>query len=428
MVMLHTKLATYGLLIACAACLVACGCGGGGVERTVEIKYDLMPDHPDILDTSPEAPLRICVSAVDIKSDVEWNDPTVGYPQVWTYQYSIGMESPQSSSVQIGLVSAAQKERNSQVWETMCRSGISDALAEGAEKAGQYVTMVDRDNMKEIIREKDLMQGGVVETDERLERVKQLGVDLFVFGQVNILTRYNISRKKSFLRSTMQVVPIAGKLVDDSPKRQIQRSITFSGHFRAVDARTGKEWLLHHFSEQKDETKKPVAFIGTDQDVSDLEPEEAVIKRYLEGEVDGFAGHMVPVSCKTNVLVESSSNENCIQGVSVLPLDPQRALDFLRAAIDENPGDHHAYFASGVALEQLGRLEEAHKQYRQAACMTNATLKDEKGRDNDGEDLIYAMAVKRTEIRIDRGGKAMTPPSGDVDLVADEDANKQQSQ
>jgi hypothetical protein len=395
----------------CCVSLAALGlglsfCGCRSVEREVAVRYTLVPDKCDLLKTDPADPIRICVSTVDVRSGGEWSDPRQGIPQTWTYTYQVGTEPAQTATLRFGPVSNDHTQQNCKHWEDLCRGEIARKLKAGADTDGAYVTMVDRDALPQIVRESDLKKGDLVDADVRLAKIKQLGVDLFVFGTVDVVTRYDVTWKRDMAARIVNWIPWLHGAADDSPKQQIRRTITFAGNFRVIDAATGEQHLQQAFNEQAYEDKKPTPLIGSSMTTMDLEPEEQIIRRFLQQELDRFVGRLVPVLVTEPIWVQASRNGDCVQGVQALGAgDCTAALARFQAALATDPKDHRALFGAGVALECLHRLPEAQDRYGQAKNMIGGSRKDRKGRDTSGDKRACSAATERVAERMRRGEK-----------------------
>jgi|GEM_PF-2982428 len=399
------------IMASCVLCLLA-GCQGTK-ERAVTIRYTPVPDKAEILDGTKDAPIRVCVNQVDVKWDTQEHDSRANTMQTWSFKYVYGAEPCQVGSLQIGVVSSTDKERHAKTWENLCRSLIGGKIPAGALADGKYVVMVSREDMSDIINEEDLRNAGIVAQEASTFGVKQLPVDLMIFGDINVLTHYEVTWKTDKFAKIAVHTPYVGGFFGDAahrPKKRIQRTVTFAGNFRAIDARTGKVWLSHDFSDQEFEDKKPMPLFGSSKSRMDLESEDQIVKRFLEAELDKFVGRMVSVPLESTVWVKSSKAEHCCEGVKQLPFDAALALEYFRAALAEDPEDHRASFAAGVALEKLGRLTEAREKYRRAQRLIGASVKNKKGHKTKGKQMQYAAAVERIENRLERGEKAESGP------------------
>ncbi|GMU20407.1 MAG: hypothetical protein AMXMBFR13_05040 [Phycisphaerae bacterium] len=392
---LHRICPSYLLLL---PALAAAGCGPGSIEREVVIEYVSQPEKAELLQTDPQNPIRICVSKVDVASRVESNDERMGV-QTWTFKYAWGLDQAPMNTVAMSLVSTDDQQKYAKQWENLVRARLGAKLKDGAEAQGRFVTMVDRDALGVLVNEKDLKNSGIVEEDKDTAQVRQLGVDMFVFGDVEVGTHYDITYKSDMGAKIFNWLPYMPNIADESPKQHIRRTMTFAGNLRAVDAKSGEVSVCQAFSAQEFQDKKPWPLVGTSRTRADLIPEDAVVKNFLEKEVDRFVGRLVPVHFRETVLVESSSSESCRRGVELLSSDGEEALASLTAALAENPSDHEAAFAAGVALERLNRLSEASAKYQLAKDLSGAEEKDVKG--HKGR---YVAAVKRVSERLEQNG------------------------
>lgn len=376
------------------------GCGQS-VRREVIVEYTPKPDKGDILKTDAKTPLHVCVNQIVVRWNTDCNDQHAGR-QTWTLQYMFGAEDAPTTTFTTSVVSASEQTRQAKQWENLCLSRIKAQLKAGADAEGKYVVMVDRDALGTIVRENDLKNAGIVETDK--SKVKQLGVDMFVFGTVDVLTQYEITYKRDMSAWILNHVPYVPSVFDDSPKQHIRRTITFAGNFRAVDAKTGEQWFLQDFSQQDLQDKKPWPVVGPDRTRLDLVPEERLVKEFFEESVDCFVSRLVKTRVRKTILVESSKDPACAKAVESLRSDENAALVSFDMALAKNPRDHRAAFGAGVALERMRRLPEAQAKYQLAKDNAGATAQD-----NCGEKGKYNNAFKRVSERIERGEVNDTP-------------------
>ncbi len=352
-------------LVAAAGFVVTVGCGP--IQREVVVQRSTHPDKTDLLRTRKGRPIRVCVSKVNTRWRVECDDQRYGLT-VWEYKYVHGVPYTPPVVVRTGLVSSSDGEKDARVWESYCRSAIAAKLQTGAEAAGVPIDMVDRDALPVIVCEEDLRSSGIV--DDPTGAMKPLGVDLLLFGTVDVVSHYEVTYKRDVGAVILNHAPYVPSVFDDGPKRHVRRTITVAGNFRAVDARTGKQVLLQNFASQKHEDKKPIPVVGTDCTRADLMPEERFVRESLEVEVARFVGRFVPASLPVKVLVQSSDHPDCIKGVELLDEDPAGALRRFESALAKDPRDDRAAFGAGVALERIGRLDEAKRRYELAGSIS----------------------------------------------------------
>ena len=90
-------------------------------------------------------------------------------------------------------------------------------------------------------------------------------------------------------------------------------------------------------------------------------------------------------------LVEASTNRSCQAGVRAFRnQDWELSITAFDRALMEDPEDHNAHFALGVAYEQMGNYSDALEHYETAARLSPKP------------DAAYAMSIERIRTKLGR--------------------------
>lgn len=323
-------------IVLLAAALTLAGCGPSGTAR---ISYIQGGEYAHLFENTDE-PLRIAVLPIKVISN-------------------------------IGDVDAS-------FWAAHIRNDIDEQLKRAARKSrGKLVLVAPPEDADEILEHADRQAAGLVETDTPGQRSALVGRDLFIVGQLRFSVEVIEVAQQRYVRSGssgyMQTfhVPVRTTSAECTLRGVSRRGtsvVTFNSHVTPV--RTA---LVGVPAAQADDLRRAAAQVG---------PQFVCL--FFAEQTEEF------------VPLQSSSAEPCEQAVSILgdparddPASLEEAVSLLKAAIQEDPRDHRAYFALGVALEKLDRLEEARTAYMGAIQI--------KGRSA----LLYAQAVARLKRRLE---------------------------
>lgn len=384
------------------ACLLACGCNGIGGAGDAKITFEYTPSlkHPDLM----ERGLQIYVGQIDVEVNSTRIDERTGVTTAYGYRYN-----PVTGRVVLTGVSASQgvtetqAKRSGKLWENSLRSQFRDKLQTMASRAGIPVVFVDRDHMRDRLDEQDLASAGIT---ERRPQTKQLGIDLRFVGSLNIDSNTEVTYKKSSTDRVLNVLPGVKYMVDDGPKAYIRRTMTFAGYFKATDDVTGEEWANHAINQQKYQDKKPRPFV--DRSTSDLEPQDAEIKKILDQEVQDFVSQLLPTPITVSVLFEASGNDYSKLGLSyMIDRNYSAARSAFESAIAANSFDDKSVFGAGLACEAMLCLTDALNFYRKAVALGGEDVDDPEERNYE---VNYQKALNRVSERIRRGEANRCPP------------------
>ena len=273
-------------------------------------------------------------------------------------------------------------------WSDITSDLLSGLVEQSREQYGTALRVADRMESKKVFDEADLEAAGLI-SGAGGAPAQLLGVQAFIVSKINI---------KSVQKETKKTVidkfagaggyGFGGGGATTAERVKINQTITAQAKFQLVDAKTGESWTLHEDSVQANEETDPGFFMGIGGE-SDLSTEDEIAGALVERVAREFLAKLIPCEVAREIAVKSSCNEACAKGVALMRADMcGEALTYLEAAIQEDPEDHRAKFAAGVACETLGAYEEALKYYKRA-CV------------DEGE-VAYIKAKKRLDKDIER--------------------------
>ena len=103
-----------------------------------------------------------------------------------------------------------------------------------------------------------------------------------------------------------------------------------------------------------------------------MTPRDEIIGAAVESGARQFLARIIPCTVWYEVELKSSGNECCAKGVSFLRGDMiEEAMQQFKMALAEDPEDHRAAFAAGIACEMIGNYPEALNYYKRACVMDN---------------------------------------------------------
>ncbi len=379
--------------------------GCATAKDSIQLTYTLRPDHAGLLADGS----TVSVGDIGVTWDAYSQDKGDAQRRLlWNWMLAHGSEGITRGQLEVSNLPAQQSGQSGRMWENAARSQIGALISERARVNGKAVATVDRDHLTTLLRERDLQLADIAVGSGKMG---VLGIDAFIVGSVNASTNIIVTEKSRLWMMFLRWLPYVGPIFwyeGNRPKQEVQRTLTFAGHFKLIDGRNGREWLVHDFSEQTLEKEKSRPFTG-DRTIGDLDSEDAVVKKLLEREVKLFVGRMFAVPLEATEYVESSGHKASVCGVSSLKSDPRSALTSLEAAAKADPRDHKSRFAAGVAAELLRMFEVARDWYASAMAIER---EPEDEFDNDDDDYrVYKRAMERASLRMERG-EVVGPGSG----------------
>lgn len=279
-------------------------------------------------------------------------------------------------------------------WSQIAANMIAGLLDEAARQGSQRLTVVDRQNLKKVMAEKDLALSGIIDGARAAEASKILNVQGIIASAIKVKVEKRRGKRKTISGLNIDTFRRGfrggGSPVETREVGTVSRHITVQCKFRLLDAMNAKV-LVDHVSPilSKTDESKPRPFWGSTKTEAELEPRDRVIGELVEDEVQKFIGRFFPIKLTYTVHVKSSGNDDCEAGVRMMRVGEfdEAIRLFEKAIADDDDGDKHASFCMGAAYEAKGEYEKALKHYRVALL----------------EDVDEAAeAVKRVNDRIDR--------------------------
>ncbi|MHC4235254.1 MAG: tetratricopeptide repeat protein, partial [Planctomycetota bacterium] len=236
----------------------------------------------------------------------------------------------------------------------------------------------DRKHTSSVMKESDLAAAGMVASAKPGAVAKLLEVQALILTEIKV----KVEKHKGKGR-TVDFLSLGGGgwsrggyghgTVDSSEVDKESRHITVQTDFKLVDAGTEENLATHSPRPYRQTDKMKVSpFFGSAKTEADMTPRDEIIGEAVELGARQFLSKLVPCPVTYLVEVESSSQENCVEGVKLLRAEMyEEAVSQFKMALAEEPSDHHAAYAAGLACEATGRYDEALTYYKQACYGKN---------------------------------------------------------
>lgn len=379
--------------------LPAAGCNSGGAN--VVLEYVPQPTHPQMI----ESDVKLAIPPLGVAWTGTNRDDRSGMQSLaWTVTVQNDAEPARQTTYTYTAGTGpapAGGNRSAALWQDATRGRLASLFTKGAEQTGKHIQIVDRDHLHKVLSENDLEIAGIVDGGGHLsEKAKQLPIDGFIFGQVDIHTTVEYGQKDKWYEKAARYTPVVGGYtgwMNSSKKQEVRRIITLNGRFQLTDRATGKVWLTHAFAHNEVDTAKPPPFIGGDKQLIDMKKgEEEVIARLLEYEAQRFVSRLLPVRFQVPVKVAfDDKNEIWRAGVRDLQTrDYAAALAKFEQVLQTSVGNKDALFCAALAAEALGRLQDAKNYLSQVGVKPDSRKED---------DRQIANAFRRVQDRLDAG-------------------------
>jgi tetratricopeptide (TPR) repeat protein len=163
----------------------------------------------------------------------------------------------------------------------------------------------------------------------------------------------------------MSFIASRGRGVSTVEREKVKKMVTAQAVFKLVDASNGEVWLSHEdkVSSTEESSTSPFSTSGE----AGMTMTDQIAGTLIERVAREFMAKLVPCEAEYEVAVESSSTEACADGVSLLRVDDYSgAVDKFKTAVSEDPEDHRAWFAMGVAYDAMGNRDQAYDNYMKA--------------------------------------------------------------
>jgi len=297
-----------------------------------------------------------CGSAEKAAIEIQYTlDPSRGLPP--------GMNT-------VAVLDAQVNVSTDQKWSELAANYIQELVQQSNDRFGTTLRLADRKHTTSVLREADLAAAGLAASDRPGEIAQLLGVQGLIMAEINVRTELHHGKK-----TTLDPTGIfrGGTYIRTREVDTTSRHITVQTDFKLVDAATGQNWVTHSPPPYHRTDKGSVSPVfGSAKTEASMTPRDEIIGEAVEVGARDFVSKLVPCAVTYRVELESSVHEGCQRGVGCLRADmPEEALKHLRLALADDPNDHRAAFAAGVACEMSRRYQEALDYYRQACLLDN---------------------------------------------------------
>ncbi|MCH7527208.1 MAG: tetratricopeptide repeat protein [Planctomycetes bacterium] len=254
-------------------------------------------------------------------------------------------------------------------WSELAANMIQARIQTANERFGANLRVADRKHLAEGLAEQDLAAAGVTRSSTAGQGGQVMEVDGIIESEINV----KVEKHRGMATTIAGLSGLGGKGWGggDIRTRQVEtvsRNMVVQTTFKLIDTVNNRNWIT--FSprpfRQSDRTKTFFLF-GSAQTEAALTPRDEIIAAAVEKGVAEFVSQIVPCEMIHEIVVESSTNKNCVSGVQMLRADDFDTATFhFKAALADDPNDYRAAFAAGVAAEASGHYAEALRMYRRA--------------------------------------------------------------
>jgi hypothetical protein len=257
-------------------------------------------------------------------------------------------------------------------WSDITADLLQALIEQSKDAYGVHLRVAAREQTKQVMQEADLNAAGLTEAVASGAPPKLMGIQAIITSKVNILEEVAHGKKTSM--SSMDAFASAwsfggggGGGMDTREVDKVKKNVEAQATFQLVDVKTGEVWVMYGDKESATEETNPSFFFGSGEGEAGLTPTDRIAGTLVERVAREFLSMLMPCQVTMEVEVESSGNKACARGVALMRADEYaEALSSLKAAMAEDPEDHRACFAAGVACEAMGRYEDAMSYYKKA--------------------------------------------------------------
>ena len=294
----------------------------------------------------------------------------------------------------VAILDAQVNEVTDRKWSELAANGLQDMIQDSNDRYGTNLRLADRKHTASVMQESDLAAAGMVASETPGKLAQVLGVQGLVMAEINVKVEKH--KGKGTTISGLWGGGGGGHGcgsghggVNTREVEKESRHITVQTDFKLVDAATSENWATHTSSYRQTDKTKVSPFFGSAKTEEAMTPRDEIIGAAVENGARQFIAMLIPCTVRHEIELKSSGQENCANGVRALRADmPEDAVQQFKLALAENPEDHKAAYAAGVACEMGGRYKEALDYYKKACYLKN---EDE-----------YLQAKKRMADNIDR--------------------------
>lgn len=295
----------------------------------------------------------------------------------------------------VAILDAQVNEVTDRKWSEMASNYIQELIQESNDRFGTNLGVADRKHTGSVMQESDMAAAGLTASANPGKVAQVLGVQGLIMCEINVKVEKH--KGKGTTISAMDVFGggghgwgYGGGGVNTREVDKESRQITVQTDFKLVDSSTSKNWVTHSPKPYRQTDKTKVSpFFGSAKTEESMTPRDEIIGAAVESGARQFVSKMIPCVVRYEIELKSSSQENCASGVAMLRGDmPEDAIQQFKMAIAQNPDDHRAVFAAGVACEKMGRYDDALNYYKKACILKN--------------EEVYLQAKKRMSENIGR--------------------------
>lgn len=277
----------------------------------------------------------------------------------------------------VAILDAQVNEVTDRKWSELAANGIQDMVQEANEKYGTNLRVADRKHTASVMQESDMAAAGLTASKNPGKVAQVLNVQGLIMAEINVKVEKHEGKGRTIDAMSLfggggHGYGHGGGSVRTTEVDKESRHITVQTDFKLVDAATSENWVTHTSTYSQTDKTKVSPFFGSAKTEEAMTPRDEIIGAAVENGARQFLSKLVPCSVWYEVEVKSSDNENCAKGVALLRGDmAEEALEQFKSALAENPDDHQAAFAAGVACEKTGKYAEALDYYKRACVAEN---------------------------------------------------------
>lgn len=259
-------------------------------------------------------------------------------------------------------------------WSQLASNVVINLLHEANAHSDVELTVVAREETKKLVAEADLAAAGLIQSDRPGADPVLHEIEGIVVSRIDVKVETHRGRERTIDSINLSALTgnkkhHRGPLFHTSEVPTVSRTMTVHSSFKLIDAKTGKEWESSVSRHQGTDETRVSPFFGSGKTEADLTPRDRIIGTLVERGAREFVGKLVPRVVRQGIRLKSSSHDDCEAGVRLLRADMyENALARFRATLADDPEDHRALFAAGVACELTGRYDEALRYYRLACA------------------------------------------------------------
>ena len=261
-------------------------------------------------------------------------------------------------------------------WSDLCATIVQQLVNESRNTFGTPITVTERFDTESALEENDLAASGM-STRRGGQDVQFLAADAVILSKINVKIEKHVGKQR-----TLDGLFLSGHgghgwgggstNIHTSEVDTVTRNMTVQTDFRLIDNTNNQVWAQSAATKHCTDRTKASPIFGSSKTEAELTPQDEIIATLVENAAREFIGKLMRCRIEVEAEVVSSANGMCAQGVRALRAeDFASALASFRAAIADNPRDHRALYAAGVAAEASGKYDVAYSYYRKACGEQN---------------------------------------------------------